>query len=45
MRSLLSSGKVACYRIVEKTGKLKRLTTLAVGKTPWWILAVALPAK
>jgi Lactonase, 7-bladed beta-propeller/haloacid dehalogenase-like hydrolase len=40
-----SSGKVACYRIDEKTGKLKRFTTLPVGKTPWWLLAVAMPAK
>jgi 6-phosphogluconolactonase len=40
-----SSGRVACYRIDEKTGKLTRFMTLAVGKTPWWIMAVALPAK
>jgi hypothetical protein len=40
-----SSGKVVCYRIDEKTGRLKRFTTLAVGKTPWWVLTVALPAK
>jgi hypothetical protein len=40
-----SSGKVASYRIGGKTGKLNRITTLNVGKMPWWILVVALPEK
>jgi 6-phosphogluconolactonase len=40
-----SSGKVACYRVDEKTGQLKRFATLAVGKTPWWVMALALPEK
>ncbi len=40
-----SSGKLACYRLDEKTGRLKCFATLAVGKTPWWVMAVALPGK
>jgi 6-phosphogluconolactonase len=39
-----SSGKVAGYRIDARTGGLKRLgAAYAVGKTPWWVLAVELP--
>jgi 6-phosphogluconolactonase len=40
-----SSGKLACYRVDPKSGKLTRFATLNVGKTPWWVLAVALPRR
>jgi 6-phosphogluconolactonase len=37
-----SSGKLAGYRIDPRTGELTRLATYAVGKVPWWVLAVDL---
>jgi 6-phosphogluconolactonase len=39
-----SSGKLAAYSVDARTGRLKRLATYEVGKTPWWVLAVDLPA-
>jgi 6-phosphogluconolactonase len=39
------SGKVASYRIDAKTGELNRLETYEVGKAPWWVMVVELPAK
>jgi 6-phosphogluconolactonase len=39
-----SSGRLAAYRIDGESGRLKRLATCAAGKTPWWVLAVELPA-
>ncbi len=38
-----SSGKLATYGIDGKTGRLKRLKTAGVGKTPWWVLALGVP--
>lgn len=35
-----SSGKLAVYGVDGKSGRLKRLRTYEVGKTPWWVLAV-----
>jgi 6-phosphogluconolactonase len=35
-----SSGKLATYQIDAKTGALKLVKTMDVGKTPWWVLAV-----
>jgi len=40
-----ASGKVAAYRIDPDTGGLKRLATYEVGKRPWWVMAVEMPAK
>jgi 6-phosphogluconolactonase len=40
-----SSGKLAAYRLDPKTGALKRSATYEAGKTPWWVLAVDLPAR
>jgi 6-phosphogluconolactonase len=40
-----SSGKLAAYRVDPRTGGLKRLATHAVGRHPWWVLAVELPAQ
>jgi 6-phosphogluconolactonase len=40
-----SSGKLAAYSLDGKSGLLTRLETYAVGKTPWWVLAVDLPAS
>jgi 6-phosphogluconolactonase len=37
-----SSGKLAGYRLDAKSGELTRLTTYAVGKMPWWVMAVDL---
>ena len=37
-----SSGTLAAYRIDAKSGKLQRFATYAVGKRPWWVLAVKL---
>jgi 6-phosphogluconolactonase len=39
-----SSGKLAAYGIDPDSGRLKRRETYKVGKTPWWVLAVDLPA-
>jgi 6-phosphogluconolactonase len=39
-----SSGKLAAYRVDGTSGQLKRLDTYQVGKVPWWVLAVDLPA-
>jgi 6-phosphogluconolactonase len=39
------SGKVLTYRIDPKNGELNRLETYEVGKAPWWVMAVDLPAK
>jgi 6-phosphogluconolactonase len=39
-----SSGKLAAYVVDGKSGRLNRLDTYEVGKTPWWVLAVDLPA-
>jgi 6-phosphogluconolactonase len=39
-----ASGKLAAYAVDEKNGRLKRQEAYEVGKTPWWVLAVALPA-
>jgi 6-phosphogluconolactonase len=35
-----ASGKLATYQIDAKTGALKLVKTMDVGKTPWWVLAV-----
>jgi 6-phosphogluconolactonase len=40
-----SSGKLAGYRIEPMTGKLTRLTTYEVGKMPWWVMVMELPAQ
>ena len=40
-----ASGKVAAYRIDPDTGGLKRLATYDVGRRPWWVTAVEMPAK
>ena len=40
-----SSGKVAAYRIDRETGDLKRLKSYEVGKTPWCVMAVRMPAR
>jgi penicillin amidase len=40
-----AAGKLAVYRIDAETGKLARRTTCEVGKMPWWVLAVDLPAR
>jgi 6-phosphogluconolactonase len=39
-----SSGKLIAYEVDGKNGRLKKLETYVVGKTPWWVLAVNLPA-
>src|SRR5262249_8938139 len=39
------SGKLAAYAIDPKTGGLRREATYAVGRTPWWVMAVDLPGK
>jgi 6-phosphogluconolactonase len=39
-----SSGRLAAYRVDGKSGRLKRLDTYEAGETPWWVLAVNLPA-
>jgi 6-phosphogluconolactonase len=38
-----ASGKLAVYRIDRNSGRLHKQETYAVGKTPWWVLAVDLP--
>lgn len=38
-----SSGKLAAYSVDGKSGRLTKLQTYDVGKTPWWVLAVDLP--
>ena len=40
-----SSSKLAAYRVNAKTGGLERFATYAVGKRPWWVLAISLPSK
>jgi 6-phosphogluconolactonase len=35
-----SSGKLATYQIDAKSGALRLVETIEVGKTPWWVLAV-----
>ncbi len=35
-----SSGKLAAYSVDGKSGRLKRIQTYEVGKTPWWVPAV-----
>src|SRR5262249_18008456 len=35
-----SSWKLAAYRVDGQSGRLKKLETYEVGKTPWWVLAV-----
>ena len=37
-----SSGKLVAYAVDGKGGRLKKLETYEVGKTPWWVLAVEL---
>jgi 6-phosphogluconolactonase len=37
-----SSGKLASYSVDGKGGRLKRLGTYEVGRTPWWVLIVDL---
>jgi 6-phosphogluconolactonase len=39
-----SSGKLIAYNVDSKNGQMKKLETYEVGKTPWWVLAVGLPA-
>jgi 6-phosphogluconolactonase len=39
-----SSGKLAAYRIDPDSGRLTRRETHEVGRMPWWVLAVDLPA-
>jgi hypothetical protein len=39
-----SSGKLITYKVDGKSGRLTRQETYAVGKAPWWVLAVDLPA-
>ncbi len=40
-----ASGKLAVYRIDAESGKLERFAAYDVGKTPWWVMAIALPEK
>ncbi len=40
-----ASGKLAAYRVDPQTGGLTRLMTYEVGKQPWWVMAVEVPAK
>jgi 6-phosphogluconolactonase len=39
-----SSGKLVTYKVDSRSGGLKKLETYEVGKAPWWVLAVDLPA-
>jgi 6-phosphogluconolactonase len=39
-----SSGKLIAYQVNSKNGRLTKRETYDVGKTPWWVLAVGLPA-
>ena len=39
-----SSGKLAAYGVDGESGRLMRLETYEVGRMPWWVLAVNLPA-
>jgi 6-phosphogluconolactonase len=39
-----SSGRLVAYSVDGKNGRLKKLETYEVGKTPWWVLAVDLSA-
>jgi 6-phosphogluconolactonase len=39
-----SSKKLVAYRVDGTNGGLKKLETCEVGKMPWWVLAVGLPA-
>src|SRR5262249_26544416 len=39
-----SSGKLAAYGVDQTTGKLKMQETYQIGKIPWWVLVVDLPA-
>jgi 6-phosphogluconolactonase len=40
-----SSGRLAAYSVDGKSGRLKRMATYEAGKTPWWVLALDLPAS
>jgi 6-phosphogluconolactonase len=40
-----SSGKLAVYRVDQDTGGLTRSATYELGKQPWWVLAIDVPAK
>jgi pimeloyl-ACP methyl ester carboxylesterase len=40
-----SSGKLAAYGIDASSGRLKKRATYEIGKMPWWVLAVELPAS
>jgi len=37
------NGKLAAYRISPQTGKLKRLATYEVGKSPSWVEIIKFP--
>jgi dipeptidyl aminopeptidase/acylaminoacyl peptidase len=39
-----SSGKLIAYQVDSKNGRLQKLESYEVGKTPWWVLAVDLPS-
>jgi 6-phosphogluconolactonase len=39
-----SSGRLAAYRVDTGSGRLTQQEVYKVGKTPWWVLAVDLPA-
>jgi 6-phosphogluconolactonase len=38
-----SSGKLAAYRIDDKTGGLERIAAYDIGPMPWWVLVVRMP--
>jgi 6-phosphogluconolactonase len=39
-----ATNRIAAYQIDQETGGLTPLATVSVGKTPWWIAIVELPA-
>jgi 6-phosphogluconolactonase len=40
-----SSGRLALYRVDAAAGKLERRATYDIGKMPWWVMALRLPAE
>jgi 6-phosphogluconolactonase len=37
------SGNIALYHIDIESGDLTKFDSIAVGKRPWWVLAIDLP--
>jgi 6-phosphogluconolactonase len=38
-----ASGQLAAYHVNQQTGDLTHFATYAVGRQPWWVMAVRLP--